>query len=68
MTQLSVWSRICGIPLSTLKREPTETLVNLIDQADKDVKEAFKAKHWLEGIIKLREVEGSHEQADQDEN
>lgn len=57
MTQLSVWHMTSNIPLSKLKDMPTETLVNLIKQADDDVKEALKAKHWLEGILKLREID-----------
>jgi len=53
MTQLSVWNRIANTPLSKLQQEPTETLVNLLEQAKKDNKEALKAIHWLEGLIKL---------------
>lgn len=57
MTHFSVWDRISNIPLSKLKKEKTEIIINLIDQAKEDNKNALKAIHWLEGIIKLREID-----------
>ena len=49
-------NRVRNTKLSDLQQWPDEDIKRSISVIEKEIKDGISARHWLEGVLKLREV------------
>lgn len=51
-------NRVRNTKLSELQQWPEEDIKRSLSVIEKEIKDGLSARHWLEGILKLRESNG----------